>query len=106
MLIEAEGILYRGAILEDPDEVWNYPGKRWVTYHGGAGSLAEPQEIDEARAEALKVDNPSAEYFMYYDSPPWAQPYSPAIEWSDEIKEAMARREAELADMKDRGASG
>ena len=28
----------------------------------------------DAEAERLKVHNPDAEHFMYYDLPPWRQP--------------------------------
>jgi len=95
MLIDADGILYRGVSLTTPDEVWDYPRKRWVPYHGGA--LAEAREIDPDRAEALKSNNSAAEYFAYYDTPPWAQPYRPALELPDYILERQAEYAAELA---------
>lgn len=75
MFIESEGILYRGPSPDHPEEVWDYPRKRWVAYRWkGPQPKGWGREIDGDRAEALKVNNPDAEHFMYYDVPPWSQP--------------------------------
>ena len=102
ILIESEGLLYRGTDLFAPEEVWDYPRKRWVPYHDGRWH-APGTVINEARAETLKHDNPAAEHFMYYDSPPWRQPlgeaYLEAVR-SPKVREAIARRQAELAEQR------
>lgn len=69
-----EGILYRGTNLTQPEEVWDYPRKRWVPYSQHALEPGDPQWISDAEAKALMVDNAAAEHFRYYDTPPWAQP--------------------------------
>lgn len=73
MLIESEGILYRGSNLEQPEEVWHYVQRVWVPYKQESLDLRHTREIDDARAETLKVDNPAAGHYQYYDKPPWAQ---------------------------------
>ena len=76
-LIAFEGLLYRGEQVNSPGEIWDYPRKRWVPYHHSPFYTEGAREIDPAEAEALKVDNPDALHFMYYDDPPWRQPMSP-----------------------------
>ena len=78
MNIESEGLLYRGDDPVAPTEIWDYPRKRWVPYHGGPFHLPPGRPIDDAEAERLKVDNPNAEHYRYYDIPPWRQPLSDA----------------------------
>jgi hypothetical protein len=100
-----EGILFRGPDLVTPLEVWDHARKRWVTYHGGPISRGTGEAVDAARAEVLKVDNPAAEHFFYYDDPPWRQPLGEAYHQAmltPAIREAIARRQAQLA--KARGA--
>ena len=77
VLIESEGILYRGPNLRRPTEVWHYTRNEWVP-NCFLDSQRENDfgvEIDEQRAESLKTDNLDAEHFMYYDTPPWLQRY-------------------------------
>ncbi len=77
MNIEYEGLLYRGDDLSSPGEIWDYPRKRWVAFHDAA--FREPgRAISDAEAEALKVNNPAAEHFLYYDIPPWRRLQSEA----------------------------
>ena len=75
ILIESdEGILYRGVELLNPTDVWDYPRKRWVPWvHRHSTEAGWAHEIDEARAEELKTNNPAAKHYLYYDTPPWAQ---------------------------------
>jgi hypothetical protein len=70
ILIESdEGILYRGNAVLDPAEVWDYPRKHWVPFvHRPTIEPGWGREIDEARAEVLKTDNPAAEHYPYYDT--------------------------------------
>lgn len=74
MLIEGEGLLFRGSNSRHPEEIWHYTQKRWVPYRYYSGEEPEGwgQEVSEARAEALKVNNPHAEHYLYYDIPPWS----------------------------------
>lgn len=74
MFIEREGLLFRGSNPRHPEEIWHYTEKRWVPYryYGGEEPEGWGQEVSEARAEALKVNNPHAEHFLYYDMPPWS----------------------------------
>jgi hypothetical protein len=76
ILISKDGILYRGFDTSAPTEVWDYPRKKWVTYHGGTKPVGWGKEIDESAAEKLKSNNADAEPYLYYDTPPWAQPLS------------------------------
>lgn len=71
--IESEGLLYRGPSVAEPEEIWHYPGQRWVPYPGYTGPVAEDwgREIDAQRAGMLKTNNWNAEHFRYYDIPPW-----------------------------------
>ena len=72
ILIESEGLLFRGLSATHPTEVWDYPRKRWTLYKG-AGTKPEGwgMQITKERAEELKTDNPDAEHYLYYDTPPW-----------------------------------
>ena len=72
VLIESEGLLFRGPVPSHPLDVWDYPRKRWVRY-ADAGPQGDGWgiEIDSARAEKLKIDNPHAEHYLYYDRAPW-----------------------------------
>lgn len=72
-LFAAAGILYRGADPTRPDEVWHYSAKRWAPYCQHELDPAEVREIDAEQAERLKTNNPDAEHYLYYDTPPWAQ---------------------------------
>jgi hypothetical protein len=96
ILIESEGILYRGPSADMPAEVWDYPRKQWVKYRA-AGPHQEGWgvEIDAKRAEELKTNNVHAEHFLYYDTPPWSQPvsteYLEAIT-PDYLKKALAEK--------------
>lgn len=83
ILIESnEGLLYRGPDVLNPTEVWDYPRKAWVPYvHRLSSNEGWAREIDEVRAEQLKTNNPNAEHYMYYDTPPWAQWPAP---WGDD----------------------
>jgi hypothetical protein len=88
-------LLYRGDDPGAPTEIWDYPRKRWVPYHGGPFHGAPGRVLDDAEAEQLKVNNAAAEHFMYYDIPPWLQQLSP--EYLDAVmppgvKEAIAAR--------------
>ena len=75
VFIESDGLLYRGPTVREPVEIWHYPDGEWVPFRYYTGQEPEGwgKEIDEARAEALKVDNWSAEHYRYYDIPPWLQ---------------------------------
>ena len=75
MLIESEGILYRGPSLSQPTEVWHHSRKEWVRncFLDPKGEKDFGIEIDEQRAESLKNGAGMAEHFMYYDAPPWLQ---------------------------------
>jgi len=75
MLIESEGILYRGPSLSQPTEVWHHTRKEWVRncFLDPNGETNLGVEIDEERAENLKNGAGMAEHFMYYDTPPWLQ---------------------------------
>lgn len=72
-LFAAAGILYRGSNPTRPDEVWHYRAKQWVPYRQHALDPREVREIDADHAERLKANNPDAEHYLYYDTPPWAQ---------------------------------
>ncbi len=79
MLIESEGLLYRGQGVDHPTEIWDYPRARWVHYrYAGPKEKDWGRQITPASAKALKKNNPAAEHFMYYDTPPWSQPLSQA----------------------------
>ena len=73
MLIEIEGLLFRGPRVNEPVEIWHYTRKEWMPYL--LGKLGSPQpfgrQIGEDRAEALKVDKVDAKHYPYYDFPPW-----------------------------------
>ena len=105
MYIESEGILYRGSGPDCPDEVWDYPRKKWVPYaDAGPQQFGVWVEVDEARAESLKSDNPAAEHYMYYDTPPWAQPLSQ--EYHEAMMPPAIRRLRELRRAKGSGSAG
>jgi hypothetical protein len=70
ILISRDGILYRGFDACAPTEVWDYPRKKWVAYHGGTKPMGWGRELDEGAAEKLKSNNPDAEHYLYYDTPP------------------------------------
>ena len=72
-LFANEGILYRGTNKTNPEEVWHYPRKCWVPYREGALDPKRTTEIGAEAAERLKSNNPSAEHYCYYDTPPWSQ---------------------------------
>lgn len=76
-LIEFEGLLYRGPAPSHPTEIWDYPRGGWVPFKD-AGTRHEGwgKAINSTRAATLKKDNPHAEHFLYYDTPPWSQPLS------------------------------
>jgi len=77
VLIESEGLLFRGPSVTHPTEVWDYPRKRWVPYkHAATKPEGWGVKITEEQAEGLKTDNPHAEHYLHYDTPPWAQPVS------------------------------
>ena len=79
VLIESEGLLYRGPTANHPTEVWVYPRGGWAPY-GYAGQKEKDwgKQITARRAARLKKNNPAAEHFKYYDTPPWSQPLSEA----------------------------
>ena len=95
ILIESEGLLFRGPMPNHPAEVWDYPRQRWVQYKdGGEQEAGWGKEITPAEADRLKTDNPDAEHYMYYDTPPWSQPVSQAYIQSilpESIKKVRAR---------------
>jgi hypothetical protein len=98
VLIESEGLLYRGPSADHPQEVWDYPRRRWVPYmDAGPQKDSWGKPINAEQAERLKSNNSSAEHFMYYDEPPWLQPTSQAY-WNrvlpDHIKKALAEAAA------------
>ncbi len=72
--IESEGLLFRGPSATEPEEIWHYPGQRWVPYPSYESPVAQDWgcEIDAQRAEILKTNNGDAEHFRYYDFPPWS----------------------------------
>lgn len=79
VLIESEGLLYRGPAPDHPTAIWDYPRGRWVPYrYAGQQESGWGEEITSERAESLKTNNPSAEHYRYYDKPPWSQPLSQA----------------------------
>ena len=73
ILIESEGLLFRGPSIDEPTEVWHYFSRKWVPYRPLGGMSGGPfgVQIDDERAEGLKSDNLDAEHFGYYDIPPW-----------------------------------
>ncbi len=76
MLLESrEGLLFRGSGVMNPIEVWHYGRKLWVAFNPRHEPVYEgwAVEVSEVRSEALKHDNPSAEHYLYYDTPPWLQ---------------------------------
>ncbi len=74
MLIEEDGLLFRGPALNEQREIWHYTQKKWVPYryYDGPTDDHRAHEIGSERAEELKVNNPHAEHFLYYDTPPWS----------------------------------
>lgn len=77
VLMVSEGILFRGPEVNHPTEVWDYPRKNWVSYKSAGLKVAGWSSlISSAAAEALKFNNPAAEHFQHFDSPPWSQPLS------------------------------
>ena len=75
IVIEHEGLLYRGPDCNNPREIWHYVDKCWVTFSRFASDDADfwGIEIDAIRAESLKTNNWDAEHYRYYDTPPWAR---------------------------------
>jgi hypothetical protein len=74
VLIESEGLLYRGPTANHPTEIWDYPRGRWVRYmDAGPKQKGWGKRITSTQAARLKTNNPSAEHFLYYDMPPWSQ---------------------------------
>lgn len=96
MNIEHEGLLYRGDDPAAPSEVWDYPRKRWVRFHEGTSAGGPGRPIDEAEADRLKVNNPRAEHFLYYDTPPWRQPVNDAY-WDALATSILAARRTAAA---------
>ena len=99
VLIESEGLLFRGGKANHPIDIWDYPRGRWVRFKDagpkkdGWGTL-----IDSKRADQLKSNNPHAEHFRYYDTPPWSQPLGQA--WREAVlpdyfKKILAARSRE-----------
>jgi len=77
VLIEFEGLLYRGPGADHPTEIWDYPRGCWVPYkYTGDQQTSWGREITPTTAATLKNNNLAAEHFMYYDTPPWSQPLS------------------------------
>ena len=98
-LIESEGLLYRGTDLANPAEIWDYPRRQWVAFHGGPFVGAPGRKIGADEAEQLKVNNPAAEHFLYYDDPPWRQPLSQAYRDTltpQHVKDTIRKRQALL----------
>ena len=95
VLIESEGLLYRGPESNYPTEVWHYPRGYWVPFeYAGRKEKAWGKKITARQAARLKKDNPAAEHFMYYDIPPWLQP--PSQEYLDAVRpEHVKQRVAE-----------
>ena len=73
MLIESEGLLFRGPSPDRPTEIWDYVQQNGCLSAPGTwtGQHASGVQIDERRAERLKTDNVDAEHYRYYDFPPW-----------------------------------
>lgn len=72
--IELEGLLFRGPTANYPTEIWDYPRRRWVRYmDAGPKERGWGKRITSSQATRLKTNNPSAEHYMYYDTPPWSQ---------------------------------
>jgi hypothetical protein len=91
VLVESEGLLYRGLSADHPIEIWDYPRKRWVSYEdAGRKRKGWGRQISSARANRLKKDNPDAEHFAYYDIPPWLQPPSQA--WLDAVLPDLVKK--------------
>jgi hypothetical protein len=93
--IECEGLLYRGNDIGAPTEIWDYPRKRWVRFHGGPFAGTPGREIEDAEAELLKAENAAAEHFLWFDIPPWIQPRSPAYRRAvvpKPVRDAIAAR--------------
>jgi hypothetical protein len=81
ILIESEGLLYRGPNPNCPIDIWRYPTREWVHFKdGGPKQPGWGEKITVERAERLKTNNPAAEHFMYYDTPPWSQPLGPGYD--------------------------
>jgi len=96
VLIESEGLLYRGSEAAHPTEIWDYPRGRWVHYRSaGRQKKGWGRQITPTAASALKKNNPDAEHFMYYDTPPWSQPLSQAY-YDAVMPEHVKKRIAEI----------
>jgi hypothetical protein len=95
-LIESEGLLYRGPSVDHPTEIWDYPRGGWARYrNAGPQKKGWGRRIMPTVARALKKNNPAAEHFMYYDTPPWSQPLSQAYfdaTMPDHIKGILSAR--------------
>src|SRR4051812_21242537 len=96
VLIEIEGLLYRGHSANHPLEIWDYPRGRWVPFaEAGVMRQGRGKQIDAQAAEKLKVNNADAEHYMYYDTPPWLQPLGQAYRDAvlpEHIKKRIAER--------------
>jgi hypothetical protein len=96
VLIESEGVLYRGPTATHPTEVWVYPRGGWVPYgYAGQKEKGWGKRITARHAARLKKNNAAAEHFNYYDTPPWSQPASDAY-IAAVIPDHVKRRVAKL----------
>lgn len=73
--IACQGLLYQGTLLDQPEEVWSPPVQEWVRYVHGSLASGGPRWISDTVANAMKGDNPNAEYFSHFSTPPWVQTY-------------------------------
>ncbi len=71
-----EGLLFRGAGLNDPSEIWDHPRKRGVNFNPRHQTVFAgwASKVSAEAAELLKTNKPAAEHYDY-DIPPWLQPY-------------------------------
>lgn len=76
--IACQGFLYRGAALDQPEEVWDHLRQIWVRYSGPSLADRDPVWIDLARAEGLKLDEPPSKHVVHDDSEPRSQAGSPS----------------------------
>lgn len=72
VMICHEGILYSGVNVTSPTKIWDYARKKWVQYNGGQKPDGWGREISAADADKLKTNNPDAEHYLYFDTPPWS----------------------------------
>ena len=79
VLIESEGLLFRGRTANHPTEIWDYPRRPWVGYmDAGPTEKGWGKRIKSIQADRLKANNSTAEHYMYSDAPLWSQ--APASE--------------------------